>query len=118
MSRRTFVISLVVAIPLVATTAWLLWRVGLLDAPPHYVRHFEDVIEEVPAVVDGPWEDGPADKVIGLVGQTLEEVQKQLGLPNQEYEFSMGRGMDEFRCELMNTYPPGSLRSLGVRIRE
>jgi hypothetical protein len=118
MSRRKVAISLLFAICFVTATAWLLWRGGILGVPSLFVKHFDGMLQEVPGVANGPWGDRPVDKIPVLVGQKLEMVQEQLGIPNQEFEFSMGSGLDEFRCELLNTYPPGSPRSLGVRIKE
>lgn len=118
MSRTKLAICLLAVVLLVAMTAWFLRLGRSLFEPSVFVKHFDGLIQEVPVVADRPWGDEPVDKLPALVGQTLANVQEQFGMPNQEYEFSMGGGIDEFRCELLNTYPPGSPRSWGVRIKE
>jgi hypothetical protein len=74
--------------------------------------------EKVPPLADKSWGDRPVDKIEALHGRTQDEVAANLGEPHQTYEFSIEQGVDEFRIELLNTYPPGHPRSRGVRIRE
>ncbi len=118
MSRRKVLHCFLAIATLAVSTLWLLWRTGILRAPSVFVRHFDGLIDQVPDVAAMPWQDGPVDRLTALAGQSLEKIQEQFGRPNQEYEFSMGGSLDEFRCELMNKYPPGSIRSIGVRIKE
>jgi hypothetical protein len=118
MSRRTIVVVLLFAFVVIAGTGVSLWFSGFFGEPSVFVARPGAPIQNVPEIVGGPWGDRPVDKVAPLVGQTLAKVKEQLGVATQEYDFSMGGGLDEFRCELQNTYPPGDPRSFGVRIKE
>jgi hypothetical protein len=100
------------------TTLFAFWRLGYFSAPPIFVKNVDGLNQNIPAVVNGPWDHGHANKIHALVGQPLEKVRHTFGCPNQENEFSMGDSIDEFRVELLNTYPPGDPRSIGVRIKE
>jgi hypothetical protein len=97
----------------------VLWCVLSRHSAPALFRTLSDAEQhQVPPVADLPWENGPVGKITALHGRTVAEVAAELGEPNQTYEFSVEDGVDEFRIELLNTYPPGQARSRGVRIRE
>jgi hypothetical protein len=86
---------------------------------PAVFRNLSDAEKQkVPPLADQPWGDRQVGKIKALHGRTQDEVVADLGEPNQMYEFSIEEGVDEFRIELLNTYPPGHPRSRGVRIRE
>ena len=60
----------------------------------------------------------PVEKLPLLHGVEVEQVVKELGQPDYEYECAMSEATSEFRCELMNTYPLNREGSAQVRIRE
>ena len=98
----------------VSSLWWFLTERGV--APVFRIFSFE--CEKVPAAVDLPWRGSSVDRVDSLLGSIKDHVEEKLGKPNQTYEFSVEDGVDEFRIELLNTYPPGSARAKGVLIRE
>jgi hypothetical protein len=115
--RRVKLLLLGTGIPVVAVlvSAWVLSG----HRVPAVFRKLSDADQDrVPPLADKPWGDERVDKIEALHGRTQEEVAADLSEPNQTYEFSVEEVRDEFRIELLNTYPPGHPRSRGVRIRE
>jgi hypothetical protein len=115
--RRVKLLLLGMGIAVVAVVVFG-WFLSDRRVPAVFRNLLDAEKEKVPPLADQPWGDRPVDKIETLHGRTQDEVAADLGEPNQTYEFSIEVGVDEFRIELLNTYPPGRPRSRGVRIRE
>lgn len=102
----------------VLTLVTLLWRVSSHSDPPVFRTIRDAEKATVPTAADLPWGDRPVDRIGALHGLTEAKVVAKLGEPNQTYEFSVAAVADEFRSELLNTYPPGDSSCRGVRIKE
>jgi hypothetical protein len=118
MRRARRVCWFLVPVGLLAIGAWAMWLFGFLRTPSMFCVLSGEINDVVPPVVAGPWPHGPVDRVALLHGRTMRQIETELGPPNSTYEFSIGGSLDEFRCELMNVYPPHHPRSAGVRITE
>ncbi len=57
-------------------------------------------------------------KINGLHGKTIEQVTTELGNPNRRMLWTIGQCCDEFRCELLNVYPPDFPGNSSVPIKE
>jgi hypothetical protein len=110
---------ILVAVAILCTAWTLRYALAPRSNATAPVEHSRDEQKTIPPVVNQPWEGRSVDKIRALHGLAVERVAAELDEPNQIYEFSIEDGVDsEFRVELLNTYPPGSPRSKGVRIRE
>ena len=61
---------------------------------------------------------GMIEKVPALHGLTDVELYDRLGEPGYVDEVSLSNGLDEFRVELYNAYPPDDPGTQGVIIKE
>lgn len=52
------------------------------------------------------------------VGHAQAALEAGLGPPSSHADFSLGDGVNEFRTELLNLYPPGKPETARQRIRE
>jgi hypothetical protein len=50
--------------------------------------------------------DGKIRRIPSLTGKTTEQVLLELGRPDVERVITLDEASDEFRCELLNWYPP------------
>jgi hypothetical protein len=60
----------------------------------------------------------PVEKLSGFTGKTISELESTLGLPDSEILIPINDIRDEFRCEILNRYPPTSPANKGVKIKE
>ena len=59
-----------------------------------------------------------SEHLVGMNGKSLNAVIGQYGLPDKQFEISMDEALLEYRCEVLNWYPPDRPSNKNVRFLE